>query len=144
MQRYILTSPATKGKVEAIYNSSGILHRIDFAGADLTKEQVYGYKNRIPVLSLNIYEAFQSTNVIVAEAEFEVSFEDFKREYPYKRNTHLAQKFWPKMTSGQQYKAFCAAVAYRKFLEKNTWQSPKLPEKWLKDEEYLNDWNSLK
>jgi hypothetical protein len=144
MKRFILTSSQFIGKVEAIYDMNGKLQKIDFAGAELSVEFIKAFKIRITLLAANMYEAFKETGITVTEAEFEVSFEDFKREYPYKRNTHLAQKQWALMTSGEQYKAFVEAMNYRKFLAKQTWkQNPKLPEKWLKDKEYLNDYTKL-
>lgn len=143
MKRFTLTSPNIKGHIELIYNNNGILQRIDFAGATLDPKQTHNYKLRISVQAGNLYEAFKETGVIVEEKEFEVTFQDFRREYPYKRNTHLAEAHWPKMTSGNQYKAFVAAIEYRKYCERNEWYKPMIPDKWLKTEQYKNNWREL-
>jgi len=144
MRRYIITSPKFKGKVEALYDLKQILFRIDFAAAELNKEQVSYLKGRIPVMMDNILAAFENTPLLVTEADFEVTFEDFKREYPYKRNTHLAEAYWPRLTSSQQYQAFTAAIDYRAYCEKNkSWYKPQIAETWLKKQEYRNEWKTL-
>ena len=146
MKRYLLTSPTFKGHIEALYDSVGILCRLDWTKATgLVPGSVHNYKLRIPVQAENIYEAFKETGVRVEEAEFEVTFEDFIREYPYKRNTHLASAYWPKLSASAQYMAFCAAIEYRKYCERNSsWYRAMICETWLKKEEYKNDWRNLK
>ena len=115
MRRFLVTSQKFKGKVEALYDLKQILFRIDFAAAELTKEQISYLKGRIPVIMDNMHPAFENTGLIITEADFEVTFQDFKREYPYKRNTHLAEAYWPRLTSSQQYQAFIAAIYYRAY-----------------------------
>lgn len=145
MKRYLLKSQGIKGHVEVIYNMSGVLHRLDFANATASRDQIKNYKFAIPVMAENIYEQFKEKGVHVEEAEFEVTFQDFMREYGYKRNTHLAAKVFPLLTSGEQYKAFVEAIEYRKYCERNaSWgYKPMLPEKWLKTKQFLNEWSKL-
>ena len=143
MKRFILTSINYKGKVEAIYQD-GTLCRIDMMGAVLTKEWIKWLKGSIPVLSENIYTNFKETPIVVTEAEFEVSFEDFKKVYPRKRNTHLAAKYWTKLTSGNQYLAYTSAVEYNRYCNKKELAQEfiLLPEKYLRQEMWRNDWKA--
>lgn len=145
MRRFLLTIPNKfKGAVEAQYNSNGKLWKMDFSKVELAPEVLSWFKKGIPVLAENLEQYAATTGVvIVTEVEFEVTFEDFMREYPYKRNTHLARIHWPKMTAAQQYQAFLAASEYRKFLVRNEWQKPKIADKWLKEQQFLNDWANL-
>lgn len=145
MRRFKLSHANITGWVEAWYDLQGKLVRIDYANANNISTDVQRtYKNLIPVLVDNIQAAFEKTPVVITEADFEVLFEDFRREYPYKRNTHLAEAYWPKLSSSEQFRAFCAAIEYRKYCSRNSkWYKPQIAETWLKKKEYLNDWKSL-
>jgi hypothetical protein len=146
MKRFTITNQTFKGHIEAIYDFSGHLCRVDFTKASgLTPNMIKVYKDRISILSENAYLAFEGTPAIVTELDFEVTFQDFMREYPYKRNTHLAEAYWPKLTSAEQYQCYCAAMEYRKYCERNkSWyKTPKIAEAWLKNKEFKNDWKSL-
>ena len=143
MKRYILTSKQFKGKVEALYEGKGVLCRIDWAGATLTPEWVKWFKTGIPVMSEYIYSNFKETPIIVTEADFEVTFEDFKKVYPRKRNTHLAAKYWPKLTTGNQYLAYLSAIAYSRHCDLKV-LAPEfimMPETFLRKEMWKNDWD---
>lgn len=145
MKRFKITNHTFKGHIDVIYDFSGILCRIDWTkSTGLTPALIKAYKDRIPIKSENAYAAFEGTGVQVDEVDFEVSFQDFIREYPYKRNTHLAEAYWPRLTSAEQYQAFCAAIEYRKYCERNkSWYNPKIAETWLKKAEFKNDWRNL-
>ena len=143
MRRFIIKHPSISGNIEAHYNGDGILRKIDFSKAALTADQVKWFKMHTTVMVDNLVEHLHQQKVLANEAEFEVTVEDFLREYPYSRNTHLVRDYWPKMTTVDQYKAFIAAGEYRKYLLRNTWQKPKIAAKWLKDKEYLNEWSKL-
>lgn len=145
MRRFLLTVKSRfKGAIEAHYDVNGQLMKIDFSRCQaIEPDAIRWFKNAIAVRVENIEKPFEGTTVTLAEADFEVSFEDFKREYPYKRNTHLAAAYWPRLTSAQQYSAFLGAMEYRKYLERTTWQKPMIPDKWLKQEQFKNDWKAL-
>lgn len=143
MRRFVFTSSGFKGSVESMYNSNGRLIKIDFSAAILTDKAVSWFKQRMPVIIDNIEAAFEGTNCTVKEEDIQVSFEDFWRVYPHKRNRHLAEAYWPKMTTNQQYRAFVSATEYRQYLERNKWLSPKIADTWLKQKEYMNDFKTL-
>jgi len=143
MKRFILTSKDFKGKVEVIYRD-GVFCRIDIMEAVLTKEWIKWLKGSVPVLSENIYTNFKETPVAITEVEFEATFEDFKKVYPRKRNTHLAAKYWPKLTSGNQYLAYISAVEYNRYCNRKELAQEfiMLPEKYLRQEMWRNDWKT--
>lgn len=143
MRKFILKVQKLKVEINVLYNQAGLLEKIDFNKAELTADQIKWFKGRTAAMVENLETGFEATGVIVEEAEFEVTFEDFLREYPYKRNTHLARAFWTKMTSGQQFQAFTGAIDYRKNCEKNTWRNKMIADKWLKTEQYKNNWKEL-
>jgi hypothetical protein len=148
MRRFLFTSPTTfKGYVEAVYDAAGNLWRLEFSKAiGITPSWIKAYKERIPVQVQNIEPAFEGVqSVKVQEQDFEVLFEDFKREYPYKRNTHLAEAFWQNMKASEQYLAYMAAIDYRIYCTTRNLQKQYilLPEKFLKTQQWLNNWKEL-
>ena len=145
MRRFLFKIPARfKGAVEAHYNTNGTLLKLDFSSVELTPEVIKWFKNRMAVLVENVEVNFADTGVIVTEAEFEVTFQDFRREYPYKRNTHLAEAYWPRLTSSNQYQAFIQAMEYGKYCKKEEkWYKPMMADKWLKTEQFKNNWKEL-
>lgn len=147
MRLYHFTSAQNfKGYVEAIYDRNNLLWKISFACAtNLSKEGIDWFKKNIPVLQENLEERFaEIKNITVTEKEFEVTFDDFKREYPYSRNMHLALLDWNKETSSVQYEIFIGAIEYNKHCKKNDkWYKPMLPQRFIKDKEYKNNWQAL-
>ncbi|MDI3319149.1 hypothetical protein [Pinibacter soli] len=144
MKLYHLTSPNIKGHVEVIYQGNGRLLRVNFGTVEMNDKQIDNYKNRVPVLADHIYKYFEETEVTVTEKEFEVTFEDFTREYPYSRNTFRAKEQWPKMTSGQQYLSVVGAIPYRKYCVRNAdWYKPMAADRFLKEKQYDNNWDKL-
>ncbi len=146
MRRFLLTSKKFNGKVEAIYDSEGTLAKIDFTACAITLEGKKWIKNNMPILAENIYTNFTESSLVVAEVEFEVTFSDFKKPYPRKQNMHLAEKYWHKLTSSEQYQAFISAFEYRKYCERLKLANNfiKLPEGYLRDKLWLNDWKNIK
>jgi hypothetical protein len=144
MRRFLVTSPKFAGKVELIYND-GVLVKIDFTAATLTLEGIKWIKNTTPVLYENLETNYGNTSLRVAEVDFDVTFEDFRKPYPRKQNMHLAEKYWGRLTSGEQYQAFISAFEYRKYCERQKLANNfiKLPEGYLRDKLWLNDWKNL-
>lgn len=148
MRRFVFTSPTTfKGFVEAVYDAAGNLWRMDFSKAiNIAPNWIKGFKERIPVQVDNIEPAFAAINYVkVQEKDFEVLFEDFKREYPYLRNTHLAEAYWPRLKPSEQFLAYLAAIDYRIYCDTRQLQKQYilLPEKFLKTQQWLNNWKEL-
>ncbi len=150
MRRFILKAPTYyKGFIEVIY-LRGKLWRICFTACrEISDRSINGFKSRIPANAENMYDAWKDHPVTFEETDFEVSFDDFKREYPYKRNTHLAEAYWPKLSSSIQYEAVLGAIEYNKYCEakgykeKGKQQFMKLPDKWLREQQWKNNWREL-
>lgn len=146
MKLYLISNAKVfTGAVHAIYDAGGIIIKVDFSHCSMSSINKRQMLKAIPANEELLPEAFQSADTMIVQGDFEISFDDFMREYPYKRNTHLARAYWPKMKKEQQAQAFVAATEYRKFLSKeaNSWQKPMISDKWLKTEQYLNDWKTL-
>ncbi len=143
MKRYLISSPAFTGDAEIFFDGEGRLIKLDFMHTNMTPSQVQAFKAKVPALVNSLGDAFADTKATIVLGSLEFTSEDFMREYPYKRNSHLVHAYWPKMPQTDQAKAFYAATEYRKYCEKNKWYNPKIPAAWLKDKEYLNDWKKM-
>jgi hypothetical protein len=141
MKQFIIKSPKVEGEVRVMYNE-GQLQKIDFSGAKLQVFEIENFKRKVPALQDHLNGSFNEQTTIV-ETDFEISLEDFKREYPYKRNTHLLPDLWNKMSSADKVLAYYAAIEYRRYCERNDWYNPKIAATWLTKKEYLNDWKTM-
>jgi hypothetical protein len=145
MRLYLISNAKKfKGAVHAVYDFDGKLLRVDFAATDLdalrTEQMLKLISGAEGMVGIN----FKNADTVIVQGDFECTFEDFMREYPYKRNTHLAREYWPKMKKEEQVQAYVAATAYRKYCEREqSWYKAKIADTWLKKKEYLNDWKNL-
>lgn len=144
MRRFLISSTKFDGHAELIYGSANRLVRIDLTAAVMNDETIRHFKAAAPVTlkALEGGQGFGATTTIV-EADFEISLEDFKREYPYARNYHLLPPIWGKLTTAEQVEAYQAAMQYRKYCNRTGWYKPKIAAGWLKNKEYKNDWNAM-
>jgi hypothetical protein len=145
MRRFILTSSKFNGQIELVY--SGLrLESIRFNDCNL---DVATMQKFLIIISSSItVEAMtnqmrQYNHMVVVEADFEVSLDDFKREYPYSRNYHLLAKRWDKMNKTEQVEAYYAAIEYRKYCNRTEWYKAKIADSWLANKEYKNDWRKM-
>lgn len=144
MKRFLITSPRFTGTAEIWYNFEGLLCHFDL------NECVMDY-NQIRYLLENISPDYETAKGLAAgtalkmvEMPFEITREDFEREYPYSRNYHLLVPYWPRMPKKEQVIAFFGAIQYRKYCERNaSWYKPKIAYSWLTKKEYLNDWRKM-
>lgn len=143
MRRFILKSKI-KGQIELLYDQRGLLRKIDFNGVELSADAIKWVKARTPPNVEDVHVAFEGTGATIEEAEFEVTFDDFRKEYPNTRNAHLARdKVWPNMTAGNRYRAFIEATEYNKYCQRNPWYTPMMADKWLRLEQFKNDWKNI-
>ena len=143
MKRYSVTSPKYAGEVELLYNDSGTLAKIDFTQTDMDPFKVSKFKSLVPATESDLPEAFINTNVTVVAAEYAITFELFYKDYPMKRNPLRAKSVFDRLSKTDQVKAYVNLSAYIKYLRRNTWLSPKMAEKYLRDREFENDWSKL-
>ena len=144
MRRFLIASTKYHGDIEVVYDGEK-LYSLSFAEAIIGSETISDFKRALPVQFSDFERGkWSSSNTVIIEKEFEVSLEDFKREYPYKRNTHLLAPIWDRMGKAAKLQALQAAKLYRKYYEKNIrWYKPMIAASWLNNKEYLNDWGKL-
>lgn len=142
MRRFLITSEKFEGIAELIYNKSGQLVCIDMRQTSMDAEVIRHFKKAAPVTTEQMAEAFTAGTTVV-ETEFEISLDDFKREYPYGRNFHLLPDIWNKMNKTQQVEAYYGAIEYRKYCNRTDWYKPKIAASWLMKKEWMNDWRKM-
>lgn len=143
MRRFLITSSKFAGTVEVVYKDDHLLCSINFSNAEIDAETIIHFKRSVAA-DINNFTAGFSGETTIVEADFELSLDDFKREYPYSRNYHLLDKLWSKMKKTDQVLAFFAAIEYRKYCERNrTWYKPKIAASWLYNNEFINDWKKM-
>jgi hypothetical protein len=153
MRQFLITAAAFNGQARLIYDDDGILITVDSSETDMPPDARKWLFKHVPIyelgnadsadISLNDFKGKLKQAQII-ESDFEVSLDDFTRQYPYKRNSHLIPDIWKKMSTSDQVKAVFAAKEYRKYCDRNKqWYKSKIAATWLKDKEYLNDWKNL-
>lgn len=145
MRRFFITSDKFAGSAELLYNEEGCLVFLDFRSTNITIGGVDQLLTAIiPARFTNLEGRLKQFNTLTCvEADFSVTLDDFKHEYPYSRNMHLLPDIWEKMTKTAQVLAWKAAKDYRDYCKRNSWYKPKIAAAWLKAQEYLNDWKNL-
>ncbi len=144
MKRFLITSPMFPGTAEIWYNFEGLLCYVDLNDCAMNWSQVkYLWQN----ISFD-YESAKAlatgTQLQMVESPFEITLEEFKLHYPYSRNYHLLDPYWPTLGKKIQAQAFFAAKQYRRYCERNEkWYKPKIAYSWLQKKEYLNDWRKM-
>jgi hypothetical protein len=144
LRRFLITSPKFTGTGELWYNFEGMLCRIDLLDTDMNYTQIRYMLNYISPGVDTLAESFAKSGLQIKEAPFELTLEDFKREYPYSRNYHLLDPIWNTLTAKVRVLAWFRAIEYRKYCKRNAnWYKPKIAASWLQKKEYLNDWKNL-
>lgn len=146
MIKFLITSTINTytGSVVIIYMHNTLV-RIDTQDCEMKPKHRQWFYRNVPLAIHDLIPWFETTsNLTLIQEDYEVSLDDFNREYPYKRNTHLLPDIWKKMPKADQIKAVQAAKAYRYYCQKNdNWYKPKIAAAWLKAKEYLNDWKKM-
>ena len=142
MKKLILTSPLFSGEVELLYGVDSKLVLIDMRNAELTEKQVKYMKDLTPIIfdKDTFKESFKSDSLTVVEENFEVTFDMWYKDYPYKRNRDRCDKLWSKMSKADRLRAYAGNKAYKRFLAKRPWQTTLDPENYLKNREWLNEY----
>lgn len=145
MQRFIITSPKFTGTAEIWYNFEGMLCYINLNECIMDYEQIKYLLNRISPDVTQFMALRAGSTLEIKQEPFEITLEDFKREYPYSRNYHLLPAYWATMNKKERVIAFFAAIQYRKHCERNNIKPPfiRIAATWLSKKEYLNDWRKM-
>jgi len=140
MRRFFITSPKFTGTAELLYNAEGTLVKVDMLQAQMNEDTVLAFKRMVPH-NIATLEANQwcSPGTIVAEANYEISFDDFWAAYDLKVNRKRCIPLWNKLPKTLQIAAYQGVAKYLRHL-KNTGQYKRNPENYLKDEMWNNEY----
>ena len=147
MKKYLLSSPSFTGTIELLYvDGENVL--VDFRNSVLSFKQKHWFLRNVAVLEIAIEEMVVAMkSVTCVQEDYVVSLDDFKREYPYQRNSHLLPPIWEKLSKSVQVMCVVSARKYRKWCErekqKNPNYTPKIAAGWLRERQYINDWDNL-
>jgi len=142
MRLFHITSDKYTGTVEVVYDGNDVLLQMRF-GAQLSEQQMHYLKSQMPLRGNELHDKFSAAPIKIEEKPFDITFEEFKREYPYNRNMHLAAPAFAKLSSSDQYLLFSSCIKYRKYCDRNNWYKPMLPERYIKTMQWLNNWDKL-
>lgn len=141
LKRFLITSKNFDGQVETVYNDAW-LQLINFAESSMNAGQRSSFKTCIPVLECDLSEFSQKYSIVIVEAEYEVSFNDFWKGYDKKINRLRSEKLWAKMTKTEQVlcvTSLPAYHAYRRRLNKYQYDA----DTYLRERMWENEWKKL-
>ena len=140
MRRFIITSPLFTGQAEAIYNDNGMLCKIDLSNCEFNQAFTNSFKSKVPVHESDIATAFDTSKVIIVEADFEIAYDMFWKAYNRKINNKRCIPLWNKLGKTEQVKAYYGIAAYDKYLSRETWRGKVDPENYLRNQMWENEW----
>lgn len=142
MRRFLITSPKFTGLAEAWYNDAGTLCKVDLTQAEMDEQITIHFIQSISTTIANIGRKFSKETAIV-ETDYEISFEQFWKDYPLHRNRYKVEKVWNSISKANQVKAFHSLSSYKKYLSRQQWQSAMIGDRYLRDREFETEWNKI-
>lgn len=145
MRKFLITSPKYNGAVEVVYNERSTLCIIDAGKTDMSEDVMNHFKKIVPVnmhLLLDGPNMF-SADTVICESDFVITFKQFYDNYPLKRNRYKAEKVFEGMNKTEQVKAFYSLHNYKKYMNRNSWYTPMIADKYLRNREYETEWNKV-
>lgn len=139
MRRFLITSTKFRGQAEAIYNDNETLCKLDCGDTDMDARTVHLFKNAIGATIAEMAVRFSSDTVVI-EADYEVSFDMFWKKYNKKINKSRCILLWNKLNKTMQVQAYFGIEAYDKFLKKESWRSKADPETYLRNKYWENEY----
>lgn len=139
MKRFLVTSPRFTGTAEIVYNSDGILCRIDCTDTDMDANTIYHFKAKVHPEVEHVAANF-SSNVTIVAAAITVTFEMFWTKYSHKVNRLRSLKLWEKLPEAEKIEAYFAIDGYRKHLKALEWKNIQDPDTYLRNKTYKNEY----
>lgn len=139
MKRFLITSPKYTGEAELIYNSDGILKKIDCGATDMDARLMHHFKTSVPVNMQGIATAFSPLTVVV-ESDIVIHFNEFWLKYNHKFNKERCEKLWERLSKTDKIRAFYDLDKYHKYLRKNETQFKMHPDTYLRNKAWMNDY----
>ena len=143
MKRYELTSDKIKGTIEVWYGFNDMLWRIDLQHAVLDYVQVFYLLKHISPDRHQLVATLAGSGLTIKELDYDITVEEWLSVYPYQRNTHLVRSYWPTLGKKERILAYFGAMDYAAYLKREDWCKPKIPDTWLRQKQYLNNWRML-
>lgn len=141
MKRFLITSPKFTGQAELQYNDKGTLCKIDCTQAVMEEITIMHFKQAVPAtLSKLISGRAFSSDTIIVEADFEVTFEMFWEAYRKKINKLRCIPLWNKLSKVEQVSAYYGISTYDKYLHRESWRTKQDPENYLRNKAWLNEY----
>jgi hypothetical protein len=146
MQQYVITNNERySGDAVVVYNAQGQLIKIDTSATNMDAATLQAFKAIVPVRvqELEAGTGFTAATKIIAQ-DYEVSFEDFWKKYPLKRNRYKAEECWRRMSKGEQIEAYINIDEYTKWAKKQfEGYQPMLADRYLRSKEYKTNWKKV-
>jgi hypothetical protein len=144
MRKFLITSPKFTGIAELIYNAEGTLIVIDCSKTNIDVMRMDHFKRAIPVSLAGLLNNHSfSPDTVIHEADLVISFEEFWQNYPLKRNRYKVEQIWKKMSGTDQVKAFYNLQHYKKYLSRNSWLTPMMGDRYLRNKEFETEWMKI-
>lgn len=140
MKKYILTSASFTGSVVFGYVSGWLTFYHN--ESEMSEEQLRWCAKHLPVEETHLEDLGKLIKGRIRPADIDLSFDSFWESYGHKRNRHRCEPLWKKMNDTKRTQAIMSIEPYENYLRKKN-IAKKLPENYLKHQEYLNDWNKL-
>jgi|SRR5690242_8000177 len=138
MRRFLITSPRFSGQAEVIYNTAGVLCKIDCSDTDMNAGTIKHFKAAVGPDIASIGNLLP--NCIIVEAEYEVTFDMFWKKYGKKINKARCILLWNKLNKTMTVQAFHGIEAYDKFLKRESWRTKADPETYLRNKYWENEY----
>jgi hypothetical protein len=140
MIRYLLTSPKVPGHIELVYKDNLMLASINTLEADLNYEQLDAIIKALPLHGDDI--ANLPKGLKVTKADFEVSFDDFWKQYKKKVNRLRCETPFNKLSNADKVACIYSLREYYKCLQRTS-RKELDPENYIKNRSWENDWKSI-
>lgn len=139
MRRFLITSSKFTGTAEIVYNLQGVLIIINTTQTSLAAVSLMHFKHTVPAHVDQVTTAFSSETMIV-EAAFEITFEMFWIAYNHKINKKRCEGLWAKLSTSKKVAAWQGVTGYDAFLKETGWRKKADPETYLRNEYWENEW----
>lgn len=139
MRKFIITAAEYNGEAVVVYDHSGRLAELNLQQTDMTIEQRHFFKAKVASSLANIAAKFDAATTII-EADYEVPFEQFWKEYGKKINKARCILLWNKMNKAQQLAAWQGIKKYDAYLKKESWRTKADPETYLRNRYWDNEY----
>jgi len=145
MKKFEIRKDSFEGKIQVLYDSSGILEYINFGECQMSEELKRSYKRYIPV-NIEALEKFKEVSGSqVIPIDIVITFEQWFTLYGLPRNRDRALKIWDKLPQTTLIEAFYNTKKYLKYCHRNAdWYNKMYPDTYLRGKHYQTDWDKVK